>query len=257
MICIIGDIHGCIQTFDNLMNRVLKEYIIEKIIYVGDFIDRGYGSKEVINLAIEISKSYDTVILLGNHEDMMLDYVYNENRYDDGVWFYNGGLDTIRSFSENLYNLAYFQQDDIRYELRLICEGELNFLRKSKLFYEIPIRGEIFFVSHAGIEFPEVSPYNQLDAVKNEFDRKIKHPYIWARNVDNFTKKIDNFVFVHGHTPVQYLGGSYNNPIVNRDREGRLISVNIDTGCVYGGYLTGMLLNDNGEFEFILERYRG
>jgi len=95
MICVIGDIHGCAVTFDNLVNKILKEFSIKKIIYVGDFIDRGYDSKDVIRMAMELSKSYDTVILLGNHEDMMFDYIYDEKRYDEGVWFYNGGLDTV------------------------------------------------------------------------------------------------------------------------------------------------------------------
>ncbi len=257
MIAVIGDIHGEFYCFERLVDKIIKKYKIKKFVLIGDLIDRGLYSKEVLNFAIELKKNYDLILILGNHEDMMIDYILNEKRYGRGVWFSNNGDKTVKSFSEVLYNNIYFDYEDISEELRIICEKEINFLIESKLFYDIEINGEKYFFSHAGIEYPDISPYNQLDFIKDEFYKSIKHPYLWARNVDNFTRKIDNFIFVHGHTPVTYLRQAKpGRPYINKDKNGRIISINIDTGCVYGGPLTAMLIDNNGEFIFELEKWR-
>ncbi len=254
MIAIIGDIHGMYRDFIILVNKIIKKYSIDKIILIGDLIDRGPKSKEVIEFALDLSNSYKLIFLLGNHEDMMIDYIFEQNRYDRNLWFENGGYSTVKSFSETLYNNVYFNWENISEELKALCENELNFLLNAKLYHEEKFDNNIFFFSHAGIEFPHISPYNQMEAVSNEFDKNIKHPYIWARVVDSFTDKIDNFVFVHGHTPVFYLGkGIFGEPYINKNSKDEIISINIDTGCVYGGNLTAMIIDDNGNFSFEIE----
>ncbi len=257
MIAVIGDIHGEFYCFEKLINKIIKKYEIRELILIGDLIDRGPYSKEVLDFAIELKKDYNLILILGNHEDMMLDYIFKEKRYGEGVWFSNDGDKTVKSFSEVLYNNIYFEYEDISEELKIISEKEIDFLTESKLFYEIVINDKKYFFSHAGIEFLEISPYNQLDYVKDEFYKRIKHPYLWAREVDNFTKKIDNFIFVHGHTPVIYLKqAKIGEAFINKDRNGEIISINIDTGCVYGGPLTAMLINESGDFIFEQEKWK-
>ena len=254
MIVAIGDIHGEFYSYQNLIYKIEKNFKIEKIILIGDLIDRGDYSKSVIDFSIDLSKDFELILILGNHEDMMLDYIFKENRYGENTWFENGGFETIRSFSEVLYNNIYFGLEDIRDEMKLIYENEIKFLSNAKLYHEERLNNSILFFSHAGIEFLNVSPYEQLKMVRDNFEKNIKHPYIWSRVVDNFQKKIDNFIFIHGHTPVFYLEkGIKDKPYINKTEDGELISINIDTGCVYGGTLTAMILDNNGEFEFILE----
>jgi len=248
MIAIIGDIHGNFYCVKKLIDKILKKYKINKIIFLGDLIDRGDSSKEVINLAMELERDYNLILILGNHEDMMLDYVFNKGNYSDNVWFENGGYNTVKSFSEILYNNVYFGWEDIRDELKIICEKELDFIKKAKLYYVEKIKNTNFFFSHGGIEFFDISPYKQPE----------KDSYIWAREVDNFSEKLDNFIFVHGHTPVFFLNkGIEGEPFINKNENGEIISINIDTGCTYGGPLTAMILdNINGEFEFLMEKWR-
>jgi len=64
--------------------------------YIGDLIDRGPSSKDVIDLLLGLNVS--KVFMLGNHEDMMLDFLYNTKRYDDYLWLENGGIVTLQSF---------------------------------------------------------------------------------------------------------------------------------------------------------------
>ncbi len=249
MYAIIGDIHGSFNTFEALIERILP-YKIKCFIFVGDLVDRGKYSKEVINLAMEISKRYEVILIRGNHEDMMLDYIYSEGRYDEGVWFANGGYQTVKSFSESLYYSAYFNYENISYELKILCENELKFLNKVKLYHTLKFDNTTFFISHAGIEYENVSPFRQLDYVKDEYEKNIYHPYIWSRVVDDFKNKINDFIFIHGHTPVKEV-------YINKNKNDEIISINIDTGCVYGNKLTAMLLNEDGSFQFISERYKG
>ncbi len=261
MLAVIGDIHGCYITFYKILKKLIKNYKIKKFIFVGDLVDRGNNSKEVINEIISLKKDYEVILLLGNHEDMMIDYILDEKRYGERVWFENGGYKTVRSFSETLYNLAYFNFEDIRNELKLIMEKELKFILDAKLFYTIknPIKEETLFFSHAGIQYPNISPFDQLKNLKDPHEISTKSPYIWSRNVDKFKKKVNGYIFIHGHTPVQILKGStYSKPFVNFSKNNKeIISINIDTGCVYGGFLSAMIIDEVFEFEFIKERYCG
>lgn len=86
---IIADVAG---QFDALM-RLVKLMPDEEFLFVGDLVDRGPKSKEVVDWVIKNAKS-----LKGNHEDMMVDFVLGEGRYQTGVWLWNGGDQTRQSY---------------------------------------------------------------------------------------------------------------------------------------------------------------
>ena len=70
----------------------------DKIILLGDYIDRGTQSKEVIDYIIDLKeKGIYIVPLLGNHEAMLLDA--NNNEGFTSKWIQNGGSETLKSFS--------------------------------------------------------------------------------------------------------------------------------------------------------------
>lgn len=98
----IADIHGEADKLANLL-IILKEHHSldlnsDKIVFTGDYIDRGRNSYRVLELIYQLQREYaDNVIaLLGNHEDMMLEY--HIHRHDGGLWHANGGKATERSF---------------------------------------------------------------------------------------------------------------------------------------------------------------
>ena len=78
---VIGDIHGCYRELDLLVSGLIKEgrYVPEedRLIFLGDYIDRGDNPRLAVKYVRDLQDMYgDKVIaLMGNHEDMLLDYV--------------------------------------------------------------------------------------------------------------------------------------------------------------------------------------
>ena len=91
----IGDIHG-----SNTALKALSEYVDfrsdDVIVTLGDYIDRGPDSKEVIDFLIKLGQTHQLITLKGNHEVMMENALLSEQeRY---FWLYNGGEATMQSF---------------------------------------------------------------------------------------------------------------------------------------------------------------
>lgn len=183
---IIGDVHGCFETLTSLLNKIDQN---EKIVFVGDLIDRGLESAKVLNLIIE--KQFDVV--LGNHEFMMYNYFYHQNfSYS---WLYQGGEETMFSY-ENDKDL-----------LKNVKDSKL-ILKDLKWINTLPIVKEYEFkkyknllVSHSMI----LQHLNNttLSEINNEKNKDIIVDYIFNREV--LTKKgllleNDKYYNVFGHT---------------------------------------------------------
>ena len=93
---VIGDIHGCFNTLVNLLEKINYDKQNDKLIFLGDYIDRGKNSFEVVEYLIKLQKEVGCdrcICLLGNHEYM--DYT------DEELWKLNGGNKTIKSYYKN------------------------------------------------------------------------------------------------------------------------------------------------------------
>lgn len=86
---IVADIAG---EYDTLM-ALLKKMPDDEVVSLGDMVDRGPKSKEVVEWFMKNGKA-----ILGNHEHLLLDYCRQSGYYDPGIWFYNGGDATLKSF---------------------------------------------------------------------------------------------------------------------------------------------------------------
>jgi len=94
----IGDIHGCFDLLKELVENKIQLQKDDKLILLGDYIDRGDKSKEVVDFIIELSENgYDIIPLMGNHEAMLLDAFENEK--DISKWIQNGGNETFRQLA--------------------------------------------------------------------------------------------------------------------------------------------------------------
>ena len=83
---VIGDIHGCAKTLEKLLFDELNIIKDDRIIFVGDYIDRGPLSKEVIDCILKLKdENYNLITLRGNHEQLF-------------IWFNNGGQTTLANF---------------------------------------------------------------------------------------------------------------------------------------------------------------
>jgi serine/threonine protein phosphatase 1 len=199
----IGDIHGCAEELRALL-RKLPLTSESWIVFLGDYIDRGPNSKDVVDAIIEISQLYRTVPLRGNHEAMLLDFLDHPDSEEGGLFIMNGGSTTLANYSAT----------DGSYG---IPPKHLEFFRNLQLSFETP---DYFFV-HAGL--PDV-PIRELNPKNHSFDMLwIRQPFL--ESTYNWGKMI-----VHGHTPKWEVEQTQNR-------------INLDTACVFDGVLTAMEVN--------------
>lgn len=168
----IGDIHGMLDKLDLLLTELLPTLPEDThLIFVGDYVDRGPNSREVIDRLMRLKvERPDTVILMGNHERMTID------AHDGGdmvLWLNNGGEETLKS-----YGLTESEVDQLPAE-------HIDFMRSLDLMYEID--GYIFV--HAGLR-PGVPVHKQ-----NE------HDLLWIREPFYLAEPTWEGTVVFGHTP--------------------------------------------------------
>ena len=91
----IGDIHGCFDSLKELIESNIKLDKNDKLILLGDYIDRGNKSKEVVDYIIDLQeKGYDITPLIGNHELLILETFEDEK--NKPKWIQNGGDETTK-----------------------------------------------------------------------------------------------------------------------------------------------------------------
>jgi serine/threonine protein phosphatase 1 len=131
----IGDIHGCYDPLVRLLGRVPIDWTRDRLVFMGDYIDRGPQSFEVIEHLIELQKRHpETVFLKGNHEQMLADYLSGKDRM---TYLYNGGQQTLDSYLRN-------SSAPGRYP---IPEAHLRFFESLQLMFET----ENYIFVHAGL----------------------------------------------------------------------------------------------------------
>jgi serine/threonine protein phosphatase 1 len=92
----IGDIHGCLGAFDDLLKWVAptKEDVV---ITLGDYVDRGPDSRGVLGRLIELKQRLNLICLRGNHEQMMVE-AYRGGSSEKKMWSGVGGVQTLGSY---------------------------------------------------------------------------------------------------------------------------------------------------------------
>ncbi|NLV68488.1 MAG: serine/threonine protein phosphatase [Spirochaetes bacterium] len=199
---IIGDIHGHYGKLKNLFD-VLKPHIRpdDLVIFLGDYIDRGPSSFEVVEFLVALSGTYRTIFLTGNHEDMFIRYLRKVDYA--GNFIRNGGDYTIKSYIRNCKSMS-------------LPETHIEFFNNLELYYE----GSDFIAVHAGlnpgIDRLELQSRDDLIWIRGEFylaDKK------WPKTV------------IFGHTPTPYI---INSESVFVDEERNIIG--IDTCAMLDKY---------------------
>ena len=224
----MGDIHGRADLLEVLLGRIAAEAARHpedtqrSLIFLGDYIDRGASSRGVVERLLEdplpgLAPSFETVRLLGNHEEAMLDFL--DERSDGLDWLSYGGLETLLSYGVPLK--GYPDTPQRAAELRsalaaAVPQAHLAFYRACTLHHTV---GDYVFV-HAGVR-PGVSLEKQ-------------HPadLLWIR--DEFLRArsaLPGKAVVHGHTICD----------MPQDLGHR---INVDTGAFVSGRLTCLVLRD-------------
>jgi len=98
----IGDIHGSLSELTSLHKKILAndKFKVKEdlLIYLGDYIDRGLKSKQVIDQIIKLkNKQIKTIHLMGNHEELMIDFLINKKNNIKN-WLNFGADQTFKSY---------------------------------------------------------------------------------------------------------------------------------------------------------------
>ncbi len=114
----IGDIHGCATAFDALLQEITPASS-DTIVTLGDYIDRGPASRDVLERLMRLSNECELIPLLGNHEVMLLIAREHDEQLD--FWLNCGGRETLESYGGALdamppSHLEFLEQCGASYE---------------------------------------------------------------------------------------------------------------------------------------------
>lgn len=221
----VGDIHGHFQMLLDLIEQVAPRDD-DQFVFLGDYIDRGPESPDVIDWLINFKKLYpQTIFLRGNHEQMLLDAVSAAERKQNGR---NNFLDDFLALRGNgmpnpvfyfvscggMETLAAYCPEQSKSDPCAVLAGippdHLDFLQQTQFYY---LQDPFMFV-HAGVDPKDING-----------TKRNNQAFLWSRKPLWKTDKRWDKVVVHGHTPVM-------EPYFHRSE------INIDTGAGYGAHLT-------------------
>jgi serine/threonine protein phosphatase 1 len=171
----IGDIHGTFDRLQNLMQKIPIDYDNDTLVFIGDYIDRGPGSVEVVEYLLNLKQRVPgTIFLKGNHEEMLEKYLDGSDRF---TYLLNGGQKTLDNYLSKTAQPDSFP----------IPPEHFDFFNSLRLYYET----ESYIFVHAGLR-PKVS----LAAQESEDMLWIRDKFIYSKY--NFGKPV-----VFGHTPLE------------------------------------------------------
>jgi serine/threonine protein phosphatase 1 len=209
----IGDIHGSLASLERLMEKINPDLQRARLLFVGDYIDRGPRSKGVVDYIIRLKNlapSGQVICLKGNHEAMFLDFLQGREKE---FFLFNGGLATL----EDYWGDEWLDQENL-----VLPPDHRQFYEDLQLYYET---ADYIFV-HGGLK-PGVALADQQE-----------EDLLWIRgefitSQEDFGRRV-----IFGHTP-------FRQPLIMPNKIG------IDTGAVYGNFLTAVKLPDE---EFFSDR---
>lgn len=215
----IGDIHGRHDLLVKLLSQIKQDAASFSgrvlMIYLGDYIDRGMQSRDVIEELLQnVQPGIEYVYLRGNHEQTMLDFLREESV--GRSWFTYGGQATLASYNACDAKIPTKREDFITIQQRLLKNlprSHFQFLNNTLFSYSL---GSYFFV-HAGIN-PDLS-----------LSRQKPENMLWIRNEFVSEKKPYEKIIVHGHT-------------ITDEPELLPNRIGIDTGAYASGILTCLVL---------------
>ena len=228
MTYVMSDIHGNQARFENVMEKINLQP--EDTLYIlGDVVDR---FPDGIRMLRQFMKMPNVKMLLGNHEHMMLEALYNPIKKQDwdneeyvrrnnlNRWYYNGG------------DVTHYYLKHIRKSIR---QEIFEFLSNLPLNIPVEVNGQKFLLIHGGVA-------DNFEQYNYKYDDKTTYA-VWSRD-SRYEAIPDDVILIFGHTPTDHF---------QRKRPMEMWQygnyIGIDCGC---GYMDGRLccirLEDMEEF---------
>lgn len=222
MIAVIGDIHGCFHTLKDLVAKIRAKYPNIEIYSVGDLVDRGNFSYEVI----EFVKSEGIKFTPGNHDYMMYYFIKYPTHEIGRPWTYNGYEPTLLSYNNHFDKL----------------NEHLDFIFSSPLYYNL----DDCFISHAGISrsMKYILPddyQNDLSKMDEAIQSNInaESGILWTRDALLNIGKL------------QVVGHTIKKEVISSEKYN---TVYIDTGAFLGNKLSAVIVEKNRVIDKLEER---
>lgn len=195
---VIGDIHGCYKTLKELYSRLEPN---SRIISVGDLVDKGPSSMDVVNFCIE--KNIE--VIKGNHEQLFIKFVSDylkTKRVKLTRWYTEWGGDTTME--------SYKRKKKVMIE-------HLEYFKTLPLYKEVEVNGRKFFITH-GFALPY---YDKKDTEESHIPFMSNRLYGHYFNINNIdTLEHFGVINVFGHDSFVEV-------------KKHKLYYGIDTGCVY------------------------
>lgn len=224
----VGDVHGRVDLLNRILELIARDVATHddgraaKIVFLGDYIDRGDNSREVLDVLMgvreELPESH-LQFLTGNHEAAVISFLSDPS--GKAEWLRYGGLQTLLSYGVAPPSSNPEPQDLVAVadSLRAAMGPHLEFLVSLKPMYQ---SGDVIFI-HAGLD-PNRDLANQTDDAT-----------LWGRS---------DFVDMGGFPGVRVIHGHYDaREVVNTPKR-----VCVDTGAYYSGRLTAIRLDEGEAF---------
>ena len=241
---VMSDLHGMYEEYLKMLEKI-KFNENDTLYILGDIIDRGRHGLKILK---DVMERKNVTMLLGNHEQMMLEVVTSEEvdteDYEFAMfrWSKNGGAVTAHHF---------FGNTDYMTQAKMI-----HYLENCPLFLRITVEGKEFYLVHA---YPDVRHIadatgekiitrNSLQKLPLERAKKLEETVLWKRpQAEESFPEFPHIIF--GHTPTLW----YQNGVPMRIWHGAGMT-DIDCGCSYlanqnyQGTLACLRLEDMHEF---------
>jgi serine/threonine protein phosphatase 1 len=263
-IWVIGDIHGYAASLAPILSKI-SEFPTEKVIFLGDYIDKGPEPKKVLDMVIGLDMN--KITLMGDHELFLLNSIENKTIQPKLVleWS-NYGYETT---------LKDFDAPDVEILKKNIDKKYLDFFHSLSLFHtEIIEKGDKklnLFFSHAGpfLDYPldeQLKLKNFTDHNNYLKEKGLDFESSCLMNEDGFLQRNlsawNNYLLIHGHIRTQYRQNRnrlrYSEKTSNSNFDfsdipnplyypgtSIVAALDIDTGIDVGGKLTAVGFSPN------------
>ncbi|NRF94484.1 serine/threonine protein phosphatase [Paenibacillus frigoriresistens] len=205
---VVSDIHGCVDEFKQLLDKVNYNAVEDQLVLLGDYVDRGPQSRETVEFVMHLVREKGAIALKGNHDQRFVDVLGDVDALTEMKFFEHGGIQTFKSFC-GTEDLDLKQSKE---RIRAKFSDHISFLNNLPYYHE----DETHIYVHAG-----------LNPTFSDWKTQPERDFLWIRAPFVQQRTVVKKIVVFGHTPAKDIHGKAD---VWFDRD----KIGIDGGCAYG-----------------------
>lgn len=221
---VVSDIHGCYWEYQELLKKI--NFSSNDILYVnGDVLDRG---PHPISVLENMMRHQNIRPIIGNHEWMTLKYLASlvetmelkKTTDIDELWCRTRHEATLKEYMKRCSKNK---------------EKIVDYISSFSIYEEVLVNGTTYLIMHAGMNWKDFSPDRDINSYE-------LGELVWAET-DYDKVYYEDKILVTGHSPTVYIDKNYAGRIIKKNNH-----IAIDCGCVFGGRLGCVCLENGREF---------